>query len=378
MISIRETDSILNQYHDIDFSKSRAALVTVIQVKGSSYRREGARMLVTSDGNWAGGISGGCLEGDALQKAQKAIFNNRTQKVTYNTLDNDPFQIGAGLGCRGVIDVFLEPVESSNAFNAIYFLKKLQNSRVAAALTTIIQSSDEKLLGQRLLLFADGQEFTGLEVGGARSKLRELSENALKHEFSALSTLEHHEVDIQEVFTEYVLPVPSVYLFGHHQDIQPLIEICNTLGWQANIVANTRKLSKLVYEKAKVWSNESFISATSPLPVSFDSQSAVVLMSHDYDTDFRILKRLLAEPIPYIGILGPFSRTENLLQDLNNDGLALSDKDLERIFSPVGLDIGAATPESISLSIAAEIQAFFGKRKGSSLRERKLPIYTVA
>ena len=97
---MKEINAIIAAYDQLDFSKTQAALATVIRVEGSSYRREGARMLITGDGQWAGGISGGCLEGDALRKAKQAIFQQKTKVVTYDTTQNDPFQIGVGLGCR--------------------------------------------------------------------------------------------------------------------------------------------------------------------------------------------------------------------------------------------------------------------------------------
>src|SRR5579859_776057 len=106
---MKELRAIVRAYQSIDLSRTGAALVTLVRVEGSSYRRAGARMLVLDDGVYLGGISGGCLEGDALRRAQKAIALRRPSIVTYDTTQDDEYQIGAGLGCKGIIDVLFTP-----------------------------------------------------------------------------------------------------------------------------------------------------------------------------------------------------------------------------------------------------------------------------
>ena len=108
---MKEIKSILKAYQNLDHSTTRAALATVVRVEGSSYRRTGARMLVMDDGTWVGGISGGCLEGDALKRARLAIAKTQASLVTYDTTEDDAHQIGVGLGCNGIIDVLLAPIE---------------------------------------------------------------------------------------------------------------------------------------------------------------------------------------------------------------------------------------------------------------------------
>jgi xanthine dehydrogenase accessory factor len=373
MLSVNEINKILEEYDGTDFKTTQVALATVTHVKGSSYRREGARMMVTNDGRWCGGISGGCLEGDALQKAQKAIFNQQPHKVTYNTQDDDPFQIGVGLGCRGIIDVFLEPVNPDDPLNPIQLLRELMGSREPVAFATIIQSSEKSLIGKRLIPHKNATIQSSLLDNSYIPELKSMAEEVLENGKSKVFV--NNDPVLQEVFVEVIDPTVELYLFGHNNDIFPLIKIANTLGWNPNVIADIRKLSKAVFESAKVWSNVPFRKGEKDLPVSFDNYGAAVLMSHDYATDLAVIKRLLGEKVPYIGILGPKSRTSNLIEDLLKEVIGLNDNDLGRIFGPVGLDIGAATPESIALSIAAEIQAFFGKRSGGSLRERSSPIY---
>src|SRR5258708_38037912 len=108
---MKELRSIVQAYQSIDFSRTRAALATVARVEGSSYRRVGARMLVLDNGTYLGGISGGCLEGDALRRAQKGIALRQSSVITYDTTQDDDFQVGVGLGCQGIIDVLFTPLD---------------------------------------------------------------------------------------------------------------------------------------------------------------------------------------------------------------------------------------------------------------------------
>src|SRR5271168_3502915 len=120
---MKEIKAIINAYDQLDKSATNAALVTVVRVEGSSYRRTGARMLVTDDGVWVGGISGGCLEGDALKRARLAIAKAEPSLVTYDTTDDDAYQIGVGLGCNGIIDVLFTPLQFHDKNNPVEVLK---------------------------------------------------------------------------------------------------------------------------------------------------------------------------------------------------------------------------------------------------------------
>src|SRR5215510_14000934 len=119
---MKEIKAIVIAYSSIDFLKNKAALATVVRVEGSSYRRTGARMLVLDNGTYLGGISGGCLEGDALRRAQKAIASNKASVITYDTTQDDDRQIGVGLGCNGIIDVLFTPLSPMDEKNAVKIL----------------------------------------------------------------------------------------------------------------------------------------------------------------------------------------------------------------------------------------------------------------
>jgi xanthine/CO dehydrogenase XdhC/CoxF family maturation factor len=134
---MKEIKQITEAYQNIDFSKTKAALATVVRVEGSSYRRTGARMLVLESGEWIGGISGGCLEGDALKKARLAMTQNKATLITYDTTDDDPYQIGVGLGCNGIIDVLITPLDSQNSNNAVLQLQSCIDQRTPNLVVTV-------------------------------------------------------------------------------------------------------------------------------------------------------------------------------------------------------------------------------------------------
>ncbi len=372
---MKEIQRILKAYSEIDFTKTKAALITVVDVKGSSYRREGARMLIMDDGRWVGGISGGCLEGDALRRAHQAIFKKKASRFTYNTMDDDPFQIGVGLGCRGVIDVFIEPLIHGDSFNPLELLKKVQGINQHAVMLTITASVIGNLLNRRMLYFEDGTHETLIEKQPFIVAFQMLAKKALEDKKSFYQAVQGKEYDGMEVAVELLKPPIELFLFGHHYDVLPLLEFGHTLGWRLNVVANPKNLPKEVFEKAKVIANSPFRSESEALPVQLHEYTAVILMTHDYATDFQVLKRLAEIKVPYLGVLGPKSRTANLLEDLKKEGITLPMEPESAFYAPVGLDIGATSPESIALSIAAEIQAHFGKRSGGFLRNRTQPIY---
>src|SRR5882757_1075035 len=111
---MKEIKAIIKAYDEADKTAVKLALATVVRVEGSSYRRTGARMLVMDNGVWIGGISGGCLEGDALKRSRLAIKNSRSTLITYDTTEDDAYQIGVGLGCNGIIDVLFTPLNFQN------------------------------------------------------------------------------------------------------------------------------------------------------------------------------------------------------------------------------------------------------------------------
>jgi xanthine/CO dehydrogenase XdhC/CoxF family maturation factor len=149
---MKEFKTILQEYKKIDFSQRKAALATVVKVRGSSYRSPGARMLIMDDGKWVGSISGGCLEGDALRKARQVMTDKQPVTVTYDTREESNQNLGIGLGCNGVIDVLIEPVDPADNDNPTRFFESIIRMNAPVALATIFAHTNEKEIGKKLLI----------------------------------------------------------------------------------------------------------------------------------------------------------------------------------------------------------------------------------
>lgn len=369
---MKEIRAIVKAYNTIDFSSTRAVLATVARVEGSSYRRTGARMLVLDNGTYLGGISGGCLEGDAMRRARKALVLDKPAIVTYDTTQEDNHQIGVGLGCNGIIDVLFTPLNNSDEQNPVKLLSGLTDKRETSIVVTITECADQlNALGKTLLFKNDHQFLESFVVGNIKSHvLSDIKECFVKQKSQTI-TYREGENNIK-VFIEVILPVTHLVIYGGNADIHSLIRIAKELGWDTTAVTKIVKADKSLFSMATTVINNSGTEE----PV-IDNHTAIVLMSHDYQTDFRNLRKALQTGSSYIGILGPKKRSDKMFDALLQAGEPVSAENLQRIFSPAGLDIGANTPEEIALSIAAEVRSHFAGRNGMSLRLRDGTIYEI-
>ncbi len=365
---MKEIKAIVEAYHKIDFTKNKAALATVVRVEGSSYRRSGARMLIIDSGEWIGGISGGCLEGDALKKAKFAMAQNKATMVTYDTTDDDPYQIGVGLGCNGIIDILLAPLSPQDSNNQVLTLQNCIESRKPNIIITVTN-----LRGN----------FKNIQLGQAYKYdakidflLNYISENlitdinnCLQSEKSKSKVYQCQEGEIT-LFIEVIIPATHLMMFGGNYDIYPMVKLAKEVGWKVSVVCNPLKVHKLLFEIA-----DNVIEKDKHEEIEIDPYTVALLMAHDYETDFKNMRNLLKTSIKYIGMLGPKKRTDKMFLKLSEEGNTISDEDLARIATPVGLDIGGANPEEIAISIIAEIKTIFTGRTGQRLKFREGAIY---
>jgi xanthine dehydrogenase accessory factor len=366
---MKELRSIIKAYESIDFNTTKAALATVVRVEGSSYRRTGARMLIMDNGNFLGGISGGCLEGDTLRRAQKAIFQNKPSIITYDTTQDDGHQIGVGLGCNGVIDVMITPIHAADEANAVQLLSSIVTTRRPRVLVSIIGDEANKDLLGKTFLYKNAEklleEFPEKEVA---KLLQQDTENCLETQESTTVSYLVNDQPLK-MFVEVILPATRLVIYGGNYDIYSLVQIATELGWDVTVVTNKAKARKELFAVAEVLDIKGEIE-----PV-IDAHTAVMLMLHDYKTDFNNLQQIRTTTAAYIGLLGPRKRSEKIFNEMADMSIELNESDYQRIYGPSGLDIGATTPEEIALSIVAEIRAHFAGRKGMSLRLRKGTIY---
>mgnify|MGYP001553730942 FL=1 len=368
---MKEIRAIVDAYSTIDFTKNQASLATVVRVEGSSYRRMGARMLVKDDGNYLGGISGGCLEGDALRRAQKAIASQKPSMITYDTTQDDGHKVGVGLGCNGIIDVLFTPLGNDEPGNPLDILSGLVDTRMPRIMVSITGPNNNQHMLGRSWIYENEDQFRGAfampEILGDLLKDIVLAKESL----SSKSVLYQTEEGQTQVFIEVVLPALQLVLYGANYDLYPMARISRELGWNVTVVTNIARAGKSLFALAdKVVHNKG-----DELP-QIDGFTAILLMSHDYKTDFSNLQKSIHTNAGYIGLLGPRKRALKMFDAMIADGRPLTKKDQHRIFAPAGLHIGAASPEEIALSIIAEIQAHFAGGTGTPLRLKKGAIHS--
>ncbi|MBX2901802.1 MAG: XdhC family protein [Cyclobacteriaceae bacterium] len=365
---MKDFKAIAEAYQKVDFNLRQAALATVVKVRGSSYRSPGARMLITDDGRWVGSISGGCLEGDALRKARQVMANKKPLTVTYDTREESNQNLGIGLGCNGVIDVLIEPLEAGTA--TIEQLHAYAQTPTPLALATIFNGLD---VGEKMLLTEAGKT----EISFSNPMLNAHVLPELQHVFTTRKSHAQQYV-VQgiehEVFIELIQPAVSVIIFGGGFDARPVSNLAKSLGWNVSVtdecVAHIAPIFFPTADKLSLCQRE-FIDRD----FNISPYTACILMSHNYEYDRDVLKRLLKSTTPYIGILGPRKRFDKMLAEFEAEGLALASTDFERIHSPIGLDIGAEAPDEIALAIISEIQAKFTNREGGFLKNQDGPIH---
>jgi xanthine dehydrogenase accessory factor len=320
-------------------SDEAAALATLVEIQGSSYRRPGARLLLLDGGSRIGSISGGCLEDDIVLRAQNVLQNGRSEIATYDTTKENDVVWGVGLGCQGVIRVFIERIPTVRPHWLSVLAENLK-ARCRTELSVVYSDQDGALQGTQLT-----DEMTSCTAS-------------------------------VKAFRDVVVPPPRLVLFGAGDDTRPLVRLAKEVGWHVTVVD-----SRSAYATRSRFPEADTIIVTRPERLTeqleLDAGLYTVLMTHRYAEDLELLRALLARQTAYIGVLGPRKRTERLLAQLQQEGFVAEPGMgiLDRLFAPVGLDVGATTPETIALSILAEMQGRLTSRTPIHLRDRAAPIH---
>lgn len=372
---MKEVREIILAYEEAKKRGQQTALATVVSLDGSSYRRPGARMLVTEDGRMTGAISGGCLEGDALRKALMVMNQKETKLVTYDTNDEDDNTLGVQLGCNGIIRILIEPIDPENPFNAIELLRKINTKRREAVLVTLFddENKSRKQYGTCMIFEKDAFISAKLDDILLNKALDEDAVNSLRMRQSMFKKYKTINQTVN-AFIGYIPPSVSLVIVGAGNDAQPMIAIADILGWEAKIVDG----------RATHATSERFMSACQVLVskpeqvlerISVDEHTVFVLMTHNYNYDMAMFRALIQTEALYIGVLGPKKKIDRMLKELKEDGIKLSRDQLNRVYGPVGLDIGAETAGEIALSVISEIKKVLEGKSGQSLRMKQDEIH---
>lgn len=370
---MKELKDIIRAYDDAVREGKQTALATVVHLEGSAYRRPGARMLIAEDGKLTGAISGGCLEGDALRKAQLAMVQKKPMLVTYDTTDEDDAKLGVGLGCNGIISILIEPLNTKDTNNSIELLKAFLSKRQTAVLVTLF-SLQKKVTqpGTCLILTQDGGIKSSITNKDLQSYLLEDAQHALISRTSQIKT--YNIENSLTGFIEVLEPPVSLVIFGAGNDSIPLVQMAHVLGWETT-VADGRS-NYVTRERFPSVNNVILTKPENFRPqINFDARTVAVLITHNYNYDIAVLRQLVPLKVSYIGVLGPKKKLDRMLEELKEGGMLINEETTKNIFGPAGLEIGAETSDEIALSILSEIQAVLSKRTGSPLREKKESIH---
>jgi xanthine dehydrogenase accessory factor len=372
---MNEMQAILKAFAEGQRKGETAFLATVVKTKGSTYRRPGAKMLMTSKGKIVGAISGGCLENDVFEHTRQKMPQGEPIVVTYDTTVNDDILWGFGLGCNGIMEVLIERLDFDSYLNPIAFIAECYSNQQSGAIATVIavDGAINLKLGSRLMLPPDGSVTTNIEKPNFTKLLLKDIRGVLSKQ---QSTIKQYEFPLgsAEVLIEVIQPPITLVIFGAGSDAIPVATFAKTLGWYVTVVdcrasETTKKrfemVDKVILTHRDIVHQQIYI----------DQKTVAVVMNHNYPDDLAIMKMLMPSSAPYLGCLGPKHRTEKLLEDLHTDDIVYTRNQLEKLHAPIGIDIGAETPEEIALAIIAEIKAVIAKHPGGFLKDRKAPIH---
>ena len=350
------------------------AMATVMKVRGSAYRRPGARMLMTARGRTAGMISGGCLENDARERAREVMATGKPILVTYDSTAPEDIVFGLGLGCNGIVQVLIEPLTAGDDTNVLAFFAACVARRQMGRIATIFQSENVQL-GARVLRWPDARITSSCDDPAVSAALvKAQQENAARR--NAVCGIDLPDGSSAGVLIETVAPPLPLTIFGAGDDAIPLAQMAKLIGWHVTVID-----ARPAYATRERFPNADAVHCLRPeaLPTSqqvvFPPESMIMIMTHNFTHDRELLRVLLPRPLRYLGALGPKSRTRRLLDELADEGTTFTDEMLEHLHGPAGLDIGAETPEEIAVSIIGEMQAVLSRRNGGALRDRTAPIH---
>lgn len=345
--------ALLNFYRDHQADDS-LVLATIIATEGSTYRRPGAMMLISRDQQFEGMISGGCLEGDLLHHAAEVFSSGNPKFVTYDMHADEDLVWSLGLGCDGVIHLMLQRLDRAQDFGFLQRLDSLQAERQEALLALTVNSDTDLPIASLALLDKAGK------ASGHLVLQRMLREATLKNwpewRYRRIGTKAQSTGD--EAILINIPPQIRVLVCGAGPDALPVVRALSGLDWAVTVIDH-----RPAYARTDRFPGAGSVIQSRPERLSqvvdLDQIDAAVIMSHHLENDCAYLRQLAPRNISYLGCLGPRSRSKRLKE--------MAGCPQRQVFGPVGLDIGAELPESIALSLVAEIHAVLNQRSGLPL-----------
>ncbi len=359
----KETAEILSRLAEIQAAGGRAALATVVSISGSAYRRPGAKFLIEETGSTLGSVSGGCLEADVREVAIQAVLASGTPSLRhYSTGGDDDVVWGLGLGCNGMVDVFVQPATSGAFAELAERLRELLTGDAPVALATVV---DGEGAGSMLLLEPGGAARGSLGNPDLDRLAAEKAKGLLPAGRSGV-----HEISGRRVFVEVLAAPPHLVVCGAGEDARPLVAYAADAGFRVTLIDHRPAL--LVPELFPGAARRVLARPGQPdLHLPPAERTLAVVKTHSLAIDREWVRLLLEAGLPYVGVLGPRERTQGILKDAGLAGSAAA----ARVYGPVGLDVGADGPRQVAVSILAELLAVLAHREPRHLNERREAIH---
>lgn len=348
------TKSIIDTFEQWKSDRQPLVMVTVYATEGSTYSKTGHRILIAANGDYHGLVSGGCLEGDLAEHARTVLDTGKAQAVTYDLRDEADDIWGMGIGCNGVIEVLLQRLDAESDYEPFQTIAKCHLHRQSAVCATIVHSENPELPGGATLIDWDDGYGVWQIPEVAREPLRQ---HCADMQSATVPQLVEQNLSTGNCTVLYapIKPIPRLLVLGAGPDAVPLVNMAIEIGWRVTVADH-----RAAYLEEPAFRNADEVICIEPKQLektrNLDDFSAVVVMSHHLETDRSYLNQLACSNIAYIGVLGPRARRDRLISELDK----VEKKLTGRLKGPVGLSIGADSPESIALSILAEIHQTIG------------------
>lgn len=326
------------------------ALGVLVHTAGSTYRKPGALMVIAASGEYAGLLSGGCLEGDLGEHAAGVIRSGEPRAARYDLRAPDDQLWGLGLGCEGDMQILLLRAGPDNAWQPLAHLSDALDAQAATAVGIVVESARPDLPPGSLALPASADFAAGTHPRLALPSVKSALSQA------AADCQPRWVEDVSGSFRLFILPLslpPRILLLGAGPDAVPVVDFAARLNWKLTLADHRPAYAVPTHFPS---AERVILAAPDALEAALDLTqfSAAVVMSHHLASDLAYLRLLARTSIAYVGLLGPVVRREKLLSDLGEDALALR----ARLHAPIGLPLGGRAPESIALAIVAELHAF--------------------
>jgi xanthine/CO dehydrogenase XdhC/CoxF family maturation factor len=346
--------NLLKSFYEWRRQARPLVLASVFETEGSTYSKAGARMIINSDGDFQGMLSGGCLEGDLAERARAVLESGKAQTVSYDLGVNDEELWGLGVGCDGLMRIFLQPLLAEHAYAPFEAIARAYEGDDREIAVTVLESRSVEP-GATLVTAGDTVEVFGLSDDDAAELLQE-ARAALTGRASSTKTVRLGEAKAT-VLLAVLEPRIRLLVLGAGLDAEPVTRFAGELGWRITVVDHR----PAYIDNGKFEAAEKVLCCAAEdlsEQVDLSTFDATIVMSHHLASDRKYLAQLSRTEIPYIGLLGPGGRRRRLVAELGNKGMALKD----RLHGPAGVDIGAVGPAAIALSIMTEIYGVLASR----------------